>query len=502
MAITPIAQPEAMRRIGGGRGSGGDDFAGLGGSFAGPGSEFTGAYLQNRISGMNRATVSPRVNQKRVMASPEFALAKTLGISTPYNSGGSQVDVQEARRTLNNPYSTRMDREYAQAGMDRYNEKAANAPRNPVMAVAGLAAPGDAIQPDDSYSGPVPSQGGFDEIQKRFGKPQQKIAPVPTTPGATGGGAPQPTQGAPSGDQAAVPMSPQAARDATKAPIGAELPATSGEPESRRTPTQETTKGPRLDTYRGPNPAQATGNAGTFKGGQEARAAADANRAGAMSPQAQMQRANAYRKEQGMDEVDFAGQEPKYDQAGINETNARQGAAVQAMGNTRDAEKKMAAAEERNKAQDDREAIKKGFNEESELLANRQAANQGMFGNPYGPDGGESFRQKEKPPELAPLGGYDEKIVSGARGGNPDAKRGEAGYMEKETVAVGPMTNKPASSQAEYDQRTKAFADAGEKQKQNNADTAERKKKAGEQKNLDQMNKKYAGRDPVPRRSA
>ena len=100
------------------------------------------------------------------------------------------------------------------------------------------------------------------------------------------------------------------------------------------------------------------------------------------------------------------------------------------------------------------------------------------------------------------MGGYDEKIVSGARGGNPDAKRGEAGYMEKETFAVGPMTNKPASSQAEYDQRIKAFADAGEKQKQDNADAAMRKKQAGQQKNVDQLNKKYAGRDPIPRRSA
>jgi hypothetical protein len=221
-----------------------------------------------------------------------------------------------------------------------------------------------------------------------------------------------------------------------------------------------------------------------------------------MSPQAQMQGANAYRKQQGMSEVDFAGQEPKYDQAGINETNARQSAAVEGMSGTRDAEKKMAYAEERNKAQSDREAIKKGFNDQSEMLANKQAANQRMFGNPYGPDGGESFRQKEKAPELAPLGGYDEKIVSGARGGNPDAKRGEAGYMEKETVAVGPMTNKPASSQAEYDQRSKAFADAGEKQKQDNADAAMRKKQAGQQKNVDELNKKYAGRDPIPRRTA
>jgi hypothetical protein len=467
---------------------------------------------------MSRATVSPRVNQMRAMASPEFALAKTLGISTPYNSGGSQVDVQGARQTLSNPYSTRMDREYAQAGMDRYNQKAANAPRNPVMAVAGLAAPGDAIQADD-YAGPTGSQSAFDSIQERFGKPQQKIAPVSTTPGATGGGAPQPTQGAPSGDQAAAPISPQAARDATKAPIGAELPATSGEPSPKAFNPLGRDGREKGASWSGPDPRgnyqsgrinntqkseqyTATGNAGTFKGGQEARAAADANRAGAMTPQAQMQGANAYRKQQGMDEVDFAGQEPKYDQAGINDANARQGAAVQAMGNTRDAGKKMAFAEERNKAQDDREAIKKGFNDESELLANKQAANQRMFGNPYGPDGGESFRQKEKAPELAPLGGYDEKIVSGARGGNPDAKRGEAGYMEKETVAVGPMTNKPASSQAEYDQRSKAFAEAGEKQKQDNADAANRKKQAAQQKNVDELNKKYAGRDPIPRRTA
>jgi hypothetical protein len=172
------------------------------------------------------------------------------------------------------------------------------------------------------------------------------------------------------------------------------------------------------------------------------------------------------------------------------------------MSGTRDAEKKMAYAEERNKAQDDREAIKKGFNEESQRLASNRQANERMFGNPYGPDGGESFRQKEKAPELAPLGGYDEKIVSGARGGNPDAKRGEEGYMEREVVAVGPMTNKPASSQAEYDQRTKAFAAAGEKQKQDNADAANRKKQAAQQKNVDELNKKYAGRDPIPRRSA
>jgi hypothetical protein len=254
---------------------------------------------------MNRATVSNAVNQKRVMSSPEFALAKTLGISTPYNSGGNQVDVQGARQTIDNPYSTRMERDYAQGRMDRYNQTAANAPRNPVMAVAGLAAPGDAIQADEGYAGPTGSQGAFDKIQEKFGTPQQKIPQIPTTPGATGG-APQPTLPASAGDQAAVPISPKAARDATKAPIGAELPATSGEPESRRTPTKETTKGPRLDTYRGPTPT-ATGNAGTFKGGQEARASADESRANFSTPESQMQRANAYRKEQGMAEVDYAG---------------------------------------------------------------------------------------------------------------------------------------------------------------------------------------------------
>jgi hypothetical protein len=171
------------------------------------------------------------------------------------------------------------------------------------------------------------------------------------------------------------------------------------------------------------------------------------------------------------------------------------------MSGTRDAEKNMELAKKVNKAQDDREAIKKDYNDKSESLGFQQDKNKKVYGNAYGPDGGESRRASEKPPELAPLGGYDEKIVSGARGGNPDAKRGEEGYMEKETFAVGPMTNKPASSQAEYDQRTKAFNDAGVKQKQDNADAAERKKKAGEQKNLAELNKKYAGPGPFPRRA-
>jgi hypothetical protein len=214
-----------------------------------------------------------------------------------------------------------------------------------------------------------------------------------------------------------------------------------------------------------------------------------------------MQRANAYRKEQGIDEIDFAGQEPKLDNETINDTIARQETAGVAMGRTRDAGERMSLARERNKAQEDREAVKKDFNDKSSQLDFERRRNSSVYGNPYGPDGGESRRMSEKPPELAPLGGYDEKIVSGARGGNPDAKRGEAGYMEKETVAVGPMTNKPASSQAEYDQRMKQQADAGERQKQDNADAANRKKQAAQQKNVDELNKKYAGPGPFPRRA-
>jgi hypothetical protein len=81
-------------------------------------------------------------------------------------------------------------------------------------------------------------------------------------------------------------------------------------------------------------------------------------------------------------------------------------------------------------------------------------------------------------------------------------KRFEGSTGKGDGMAVGPMTNKPASSQAEYDQRSKAFADSGEKQKQDNADTAMRKKQAAQQKNVDELNKKYAGRDPIPRRAA
>ena len=286
------------------------------------------------------------------------------------------------------------------------------------------------------------------------------------------------------------------------------------EPE-KTTPTQETTKGPRLDTYRGPTPKQATGNAGTFVGGQEARSAEDASRAQSMSPQSQMQRANAYRKQQGMDEADFAGQEPKYDQAGINDATARRDNATNAMSRTRDAGERMDLAKEVNRAQDDREVINKDFNEKSQTLGFNQNRNKQVYGNPYGPDGGESRRISEKPPELAPLGGYDEKVVSGARGGTisydtfPRGSDGDiivangGGYRpaETETFAVGPMTNKPASSQGEYNKRTKAFDDAGVKQKEENQAAMLKKYHANEANNLGQLNKKYAGPGPFPRKA-
>ena len=292
---------------------------------------------------------------------------------------------------------------------------------------------------------------------------------------------------------------------ATPAPTTTETPKV----EPTKTPVKETSKGPRLDTFRDVNPNPTGGpaskgvtyrgpttgsgdfgpanpNAGSYKGGQEARAAADTRASSFMSPQAQAQRANDYRKQQGMDEVDFAGQQPKYDQAGINDANARQATANTAMSRTRDAEDRMALAAERNKAQDDREKIKKGFNEESQLLASNRQASEKMFGNPYGPDGGESFRQKEKSPELAPLGGYQR--LDGATG------KGDG-------MAVGPMTNKPASSQAEYDQRTKAFDEAGVKQREDNKRSAEAIGQRKKQANLDELNKKYAGPGPFPRKA-
>lgn len=215
MAISQIYSPEEMRRVGGGRGdSPRDDFAGLGGAFAGPGSEFVAGYLQNRISGMNRATVSPRVNQRRVMASPEFALAKTLGISTPYNSGGSQVDVQGARRRMNSPSS--MERDAAQSQLNKFQQRSAGAPMDTVLEGAGL---GRTRQQEEPFAGPLPSQSGFDQIQQKFGKPLERIAPVQQSVPTES--APQPTLPAESdqASQTARPISPAEAEKATQAPI-------------------------------------------------------------------------------------------------------------------------------------------------------------------------------------------------------------------------------------------------------------------------------------------
>jgi hypothetical protein len=274
---------------------------------------------------------------------------------------------------------------------------------------------------------------------------------------AVNGGA-EVTPPAPTENKPRVPEStPQTAQSTSMSAIN---PPTTPAPEPTQTPTQETSKGPRLDTYRGPT-------------------------------------------------------EPRYDQAGADEATARQETANAAMSRTRDAGERMALAAERNNAQDAREGIKKQYNQDSELLARKQSANEKMFGNPNGPDGGKSFRQKEKPPELSPLGGYQENITSGARGGTIDfneTPRGgsdanallRAGYNykpETETVAVGPMTNKPASSQAEYNQRAKAFASAGENQKQDNADAMERKRQAARQNSVNELNKKYAGPGPSPRKS-
>jgi len=286
-------------------------------------------------------------------------------------------------------------------------------------------------------------------------------------------------------------------------------PAPEAPKEPAKTPVKETSKGPRLDTFRDVNPnptggpaskgvtyrgpttesgdfGPADSNAGSYKGGQEARAAADTRASSFMSPQAQTQRANAYRKQQGMDEVDFAGQEPKYDQAGINDANARRDNATNAMSRTRDAGERMDLAKEVNRAQDDREKIKKGFNDESQSLGFQQDKNKKVYGNPYGPDGGESFRQKEKSPELAPLGGY---------------KRFEGATGKGDGLGVGPMTNKPASSQAEYEKRTKAFDEAGVKQREDNKRSAEAIGQKKKQANLDELNKKYAGRGPFPRKA-
>jgi hypothetical protein len=286
--------------------------------------------------------------------------------------------------------------------------------------------------------------------------------------------------------------------------------------EPTKTPVKETSKGPRLETSKGPRPlpfrdvyptggpadkgvtyqgwsvgsgdfGPADPNAGSYKGGQEARAASDKRASSFMSPQAQMQRVNAYRKQEGMDEIDFEGQEPKLDHDTIDRTIARQEAAGVAMSRTRDAGERMALSREILAAQEDREGVKKDFNEKSQLLDFERRRNNRLFGNPYGPDNGESRRQSERPPELAPLGGY---------------KRLEGSILaEGDGMAVGPMTNKPASSQAEYEQRMEAFKEAGVRQREDNKRSAEARGQRKKQAYVDELNKKYAGPGPFPRKA-
>jgi hypothetical protein len=329
---------------------------------------------------------------------------------------------------------------------------------------------------------------------------------------AVNGGAevtpPAPTQNKPRVPESTPQTAQSTSMGAVNPPATPATPATeTPKVEPAKTPVKETSKGPRLDTFRDVNPTggpadkgvtyrgptsgsgdfgPANPNAGSYKGGQEARAASDKRASSFMTPQAQMQRVNAYRKQEGMDEIDFEGQEPKLDHDTIDRTIARQEAAGVAMSRTRDAGERMALARERNQAQEDREGVKKDFNEKSQLLDFERRRNNKVFGNPYGPDNGESRRQSERPPELVPLGGY---------------KRFEGATGEGDGEAVGPMTNKPASSQAEYDQRIKAFDEAGVRQREDNKRSAEARGQRKKQAYVDELNKKYAGPGPFPRKA-
>lgn len=98
----------------------GQGFAGLGNSFAGPMGQLTTRFLQARISGMNRATTSNQANQRRVMNSPEFAMAKALGISTPYNSGGRQIDPTRMAQRAQAPG---MEGEFAREKLAEFNKR-------------------------------------------------------------------------------------------------------------------------------------------------------------------------------------------------------------------------------------------------------------------------------------------------------------------------------------------------------------------------------------------
>lgn len=175
------------------------NFAGLGGNFAGPMGDFTAKFLQARISGMNRATVDPRVNQRRVMASPEFALAKALGISTPYNSGGSQIDVGRMQQRAQSPSG--MERDYANARLAEFNERNAGVELNPVMAVAGLGSMQDAI-PNQRPSVGLPPQ-------EEETAPQAERKPIETYKGPAAAPA-TPGPSAPQGAEAEKPSSPTA----------------------------------------------------------------------------------------------------------------------------------------------------------------------------------------------------------------------------------------------------------------------------------------------------
>jgi len=371
---------------------------------------------------------------------------------------------------------------------------------------------------DGKVTGTTSLEGASDEAKEKAGSQYAAISGTgrgrtsrtgssALTDSANGGAEvtpPAPTQNKPRVPESTAQTAQSTSMDSVN-PTPAPAPEAPKEP--TKTPVKETSKGPRLDTFRDVNPTggpadkgvtyrgpttgsgdfgPADPNAGSYKGGQEARAAADTRASSFMTPQAQMQRSNAYRKQQGMDEVDFAEQEPKYDQAGINDANARRDNATNAMSRTRDAGERMDLAKEVNRAQDDREKIKKGFNDESSKLDFERRKSSKVYGNPYGPDGGATRKQSERPPELAPLGGY---------------KRFEGATGKGDGMGVGPMTNKPASSQAEYDKRTKAFDEAGVKQREDNKRSAEAIGQKKKQANLNELNKKYAGPGPFPRKA-
>ncbi len=116
-------------------------------TYAGPvgvskGGRFGARYLQARLYGMSKATVSPRVNQMKTMNSPEFAAAKAMGLSVPYSSGGeSMVDVTGAERDLEmarGPMGSRAQERNAQARLDRFDQGMADSGGDTAMYDSGL----------------------------------------------------------------------------------------------------------------------------------------------------------------------------------------------------------------------------------------------------------------------------------------------------------------------------------------------------------------------------